>query len=62
MQTPTSNLSDAELEQLIAMACELIKTAPDFEAQSTAARTMSSLIAMRSPKRIAEMERQQGLR
>jgi hypothetical protein len=56
MTNPKSNISDAELEEYISIACALIKTAPDCTAQRTAAQAMSRLIAMRSPERIKQME------
>jgi hypothetical protein len=62
MTNPKSNISDAELEEYISVACALVNKAPDFTAQRAAAQAMSRLIAMRSPERIAQMERQMGLR
>lgn len=62
MQKGVFNQQDEQLERDIDAACQVvINPEADRFVRSTAVETMRRLIALRSPERIAEMERAKGI-
>jgi hypothetical protein len=58
----TTNNADADLERRINAVFDALLAAPSRDEAQVCALRMAELIGKRSPQRVAEMERERGLR